>query len=134
MENGKYNDMDASRFGEVCKRKESTGYRTLTTRVLYSKLREAKAMRYGLTNESVARTDNTLIMSQNNHSFHATETGLHIVKSDYWLAASPDGLVTDPSSSDPNGLIEIKCPFLAESSSLQDICTTKKHKFSFCLT
>ena len=28
-----------------------------------------------------------------------------------YLGASPDGLVTDVTSPDPNGILEIKCPF-----------------------
>ena len=40
-----------------------------------------------------------------------SQTGL-IINPDFpYLGASPDGLVTDTSSPDPNGFLEIKCPF-----------------------
>ena len=41
---------------------------------------------------------------------------------DPWLGASPDGLVYDPSASDPLGLLEIKCPFQARDTSVKDLC------------
>ena len=50
-----------------------------------------------------------------------------------WMGASPDGLVTDPSESQPYGLVEIKCPARAEKITLLDLCTNKKYKSSFFL-
>ena len=50
-------------------------------------------------------------------------TGVHIDVTHGWLAASPDGLVYDPTATDPNGLLEIKCPFKAEGTPLLDLCT-----------
>ena len=35
----------------------------------------------------------------------------HVINSEYsWFGASLDGVVHDPSCTDPNGLLEIKCP------------------------
>jgi len=48
-----------------------------------------------------------------------------------WIGASPDGLVTDPSEEDPNGLVEIKCPFRAKTTSTRDLCTQPNN--NFCL-
>ena len=39
----------------------------------------------------------------------------------YWLAASPDGLTTDESSTPIFGLIEIKCPFSKRNLHPQDM-------------
>ena len=124
--------LSASRFSEICKRRAS--YRPLTTRILYSKLWKTKVMRYGLLHESEARNDYHQKKLINTPLLSVTTTGLYIDTSNCWLAASPDGLVTDPSeSTHPNGLLEIKCPLLAESVSLIDLCTKKEHKSSFCL-
>ena len=46
-----------------------------------------------------------------------------------WLAASPDGLVTDPRSNDIQGLVEIKCPGRAKDVSLMDLATMKSSNF-----
>ena len=46
-----------------------------------------------------------------------------------WLAASPDGLVTDPRINDIQGLVEIKCPGRAKDVSLMDLATMKSSNF-----
>ena len=38
------------------------------------------------------------------------------------MGASPDGLVTDPSENQHNGLVEIECPSSAERIPLIDLC------------
>ena len=45
------------------------------------------------------------------------------------MGASPDGLVYDPSSPDPNGLLEIKCPAQADKITVEELCTTKPDFF-----
>ena len=56
-------------------------------------------MRYGSLHESEARNDYHQKKLINTPLLSVTTTGLHIDTSDCWLAASPDGLVTDPSES-----------------------------------
>ena len=51
----------------------------------------------------------------------ARETGIVIQPLLYWLAASPDGLITDESSTPILGLIEIKCPFSKRNLHPQDM-------------
>lgn len=51
----------SSKFGEVSKRKKP--FAPLTRRLIYDKLRENKAMRYGNQNESKARNDYTEYIS-----------------------------------------------------------------------
>ena len=70
----------------------------------------------------------------NNPGLSVSITGLQIDLIDCWIATSPDGLIKDPSEpGNTDGLLEIKCPFLAESTCLMDICNNKKHKSYFCL-
>ena len=52
-----------------------------------------------------------------------------IIFQDCWLAASPDGLVLDPSNDDELGLVEIKCPFRAKDATLINLCTGKCNGF-----
>ena len=74
------------------------------------------------------------IKVSNNPGLSVSITGLHIDPTDCWLVASPDGLIKDPSEpEDINGLLEIKCPFLTESTCLMDVCKDKKHKSYFYL-
>ena len=50
------------------------------------------------------------------------------------MGASPDGLVVDPSEvHDQYGLVEIKCPARAETTSLLDLATKKEVCSSFFL-
>ena len=51
--------------------------------------------------------------------------GLFINPEFAWLGATPDGLVTDPSSPDPDGLLEIKCPNSFRESTLLDAASNK---------
>ena len=39
-----------------------------------------------------------------------------------WLGASPDGRVYDPSSDQPNGLLEVKCPYTKRAQTPQEAC------------
>jgi len=46
-------------------------------------------------------------------TYQVHRTGVHISTEHPWLAASPDGLVEDPSEVDGRnqGILEIKCPY-----------------------
>ena len=45
---------------------------------------------------------------------------------DCWLGASPDGLVHDPTMTDPHGVLEIKCPATAKDTSLEKLWRSSK--------
>ena len=40
--------------------------------------------------------------------------GVNIDITNCWLVASPDGLVTEPTAANPNGLLEIKWPLQSQ--------------------
>ena len=126
--------MTASVFGEICKRKLTTGFRKLTTRLLYGKYRETKGIRYDNLHEAEARTDYLKRLLLSSPLSSVSITGIHVDTKDCWIGASPDGLVTDPSYSIPNGLLEIKCLLRVESTSLHDLSTKKEHCSTFCLS
>ena len=126
--------LTASVFGEICKRKLTTGFSKLTTKLLYGKYRETKGIRYVNLHEAEARTDYLQRLLVSSPLSSVSITGIHVDTKDCWLGASPDGLVTDPSYSIPNELLEIKCLLRAESTSLHDSSTKKEHCSTFCLS
>ena len=117
----------SSHFGEVCNRKHP--FAPLTTRLLYSKCRTTPAMRYSISNESIARDQYLQHLQVTSPTATVTQTGLHISRSQPWLATSLDGLVFDPSHSDPHSLVEIKCPYTAKETPLRELCTMKSSTF-----
>ena len=58
-----------------------------------------------------------------NRNIDIRETGLVLQPKLFWLAASPDGLVSDKSNEDVRqiGLIEIKCPKSKKNSKISDL-------------
>ena len=60
-----------------------------------------------------------------------TKCGLIVDASAPWLAASPDGIVLDPTQSEhKKGCLEVKCPFTCEKMTILDACRQVK---AFCL-
>ena len=85
-------------------------------------------MRYGNENENKAREDYLSFLQVTSPHAIVSKTGIHISPDWPWLGASPDGLVRDPLSNDPDGLLEIKCPFRAKDATLLQLCTDKSLK------
>ena len=113
----------ASSFGAIAKRKSS--FVPLVIKHLYGKHVTTRAMRYGHLHEAHARNAYAKYLLDNHHKDATVmRTGFHIDRTYNWIGASPDGLVYDPSSvNDPHGLLEIKCPASAESTSLEALCS-----------
>ena len=96
--------LTASVFGEICKRKASTGFTKLTTRLLYGKYRETKGMRYGNCHD--AQSDYLKKIQVSSPLSSVSTTGIHIYidTKECWPGASPDGIVTDPNRTNRNVL------------------------------
>ena len=74
--------------------------------LLYSKFRGNKATRYGSTNEDITRKQYIAYQRRNYHpELNVDDCGLFVSQDNNWLAATPDGLVTDPSNEDNFGLL-----------------------------
>ena len=71
-----------------------------------------KALKHGKSHEPTARDYTQYLKFVLMHDINVRETGLVVQPNLFWLAASPDGLVSDHSDSRKVGLIEIKCPKL----------------------
>ena len=120
----------ASRVGGICKMREKTKRSNRVRALLYSTFKGNKATRYGSTMEGIAKQQYITYQRRNNHSgLTVADCGLFISENNNWLAATPDGIVQDPSNSEPSGIIEIKNPFAIRDKSLVEACATS----SFCL-
>ena len=62
-------------------------------------------------------------------SLNSTPSGLVVHPEHHWIAASPDGLVNDPSSPDTLGIVEFKNPYAEREKPLIEAAKDK----NFCL-
>ena len=84
-----------------------------------------EALNHGKIFEPIARQIYIDVMKFKLKHVSVRETGIVIQPLLYWLAASPDGLITDESSTPILGLIEIKCPFSKRNLHPQDMLKDK---------
>lgn len=89
----------ASNFGCIINRRPETGFENLIKHLIYATDVDTIAMEYGRNHENEAK-----IGLENILSIKIRECGLFIDEFNYFLGATPDGLIDD------NGLVEIKCP------------------------
>ena len=89
-------------------------------------------MRYGREHESIQYIG---YIQSYSPSSSVRIKNLLISVDDPWLGSSPDVLVYDPSVNTFKELLEIKCTYKAQETSLIYICTKKEQKLSsFCVT
>ena len=125
--------LTASNFGLVAKRKQK--FDKLVETILYRPPpSSAAAIEWGTSHESNAR-ESYIYEKQSKYgeSYKVSKTELFINIEQPWLAATPDGIVEDPSETTTrrNGLLEIKCPYSARNKSPTDAC---KEINRFCCT
>ena len=107
---------------------------------------QSESMKAGLEMEDKIVKEYTELMQQKGHAgITVTKCGFFVSKEHGFLGASPDGLVSDPSSVDSRGLIEVKFIQVTEHESLSKsvlkkrICVKKddalelntKHKYYY---
>ncbi len=120
----------ASRVGGICKMREKTKRSNKVREMLYSTFRGTQATRYGSLMEATVKNQYISYKERGGCNVTVSGGGLIISSNNNWLAASPDGIVHDPSNSDqPSGILEIKCPFAARNKSIAEACSTS----TFCL-
>ena len=121
----------ASNTGAIAKMRATTKRSKKLQELLYSGFKGNKTTTYGSEKEEIARQEYITYQQRNNHPDLAVhDCGLFVSKDSNWLAATPDGLVHDPSDSQhPTGLLEIKNPYAAKDKDLTEACRTS----SFCL-
>lgn len=120
----------ASNVGSIVKMRKTTKRSKKVETILYNTFRGNEATRYGLLKEEQSKRDYIAYQQRNGHpDIDVDKCGLFVSLANPWLAASPDGLVGDPNSSQSLGLVEIKNPFSMRNKTLGEACTTS----SFCL-
>jgi len=120
----------ASNVGSISKMRQTTKRSKKVEALLYSNFRGNIATRYGLEKEESTRQQYKTYMTQNGHpNLKIEECGLFVSLENPWLAASPDGLVHDPDTAHPLGLVEIKNPYSVRQLSIAEALKTP----SFCL-
>ena len=121
----------ASKVGSIAKMREKTKRSNKVREFLYSTFRGNEATRFGSVMEEVAKQEYITHRRRNYHpEFSAKTCGLFISEQNNWLAATPDGMVNDPSNiAQPLGIIEIKNPFSVRDKDLIEACSSS----SFCL-
>ncbi len=91
--------------------------------LLYSTFRGNQATRYGTSMEAISIDRYKSYYQKKYPEFHVDKCGLFISETNNWLAATPDGIVYDPSNTaQPLGLLEIKNPFSFKDQPLDKAC------------
>ena len=120
----------ASNVGSISKMRHTTKKSKKVELLLYSNFRGNAATHYGSDKEESTRQQYETYMKQNGHpTFKIEKCGLFVSLENPWLAASPDGLVHDPDTAQPLGLIEINNPYSVRQLSLEEAIKTP----TFCL-
>ena len=80
-------------------------------------------IQWGIHNEKLARNLYVQHMRKQGHvNLSVEDCGFIVSLYEGWIGASPDGRVHDPSSDQPNGLLEIKCPYTKRAQTPQEAC------------
>ena len=105
----------SSNFSKVFTRKPSTPPENLLKQLMgYGghKSLSSPAINWGKKFEKTAQRAYVAAQRQQGHpGLFVSTSGLNIMVSHPYLAASTDGKVTDPSSEPAHGVLEIKCPY-----------------------
>ena len=123
--------LTASKIGSISKMKATTKRSKKVKELLYNTFRGNEATRYGTKMEE--RTKQEYLTHQRcmgHPGLTVDRAGLFVSPTNPWIAASPDGLVQDPTNpSHPQGLVEIKNPYSTRNKSLEGACETTSN---FC--
>ena len=116
----------ASLFGSVLSRKTDTPPDCLVLRVIQPKNFSTPATRYGRECEELAVKEYVSYQRSHGHSdIMVTASGVIINPDYFFLGASPDGAVYDPSNPEqPYGFLEVKCPYTVRNQSPSEACAT----------
>ncbi|XP_061861734.1 uncharacterized protein LOC133626438 [Colius striatus] len=91
---------------------------------------QTPAMSWGVRNEKAAvRAYEQLKSRAVGKPVRVEECGLFIHPDKEWLAASPDGIITEEATGKALGLLEVKCPYKHRNKTVSEACKDK----DFCL-
>ncbi|KAE9543065.1 hypothetical protein AGLY_002976 [Aphis glycines] len=112
--------LSASKFGDICKMRDSTSCKIKVHGMLYKPSAMCKSMAYGIEIEHLARSSFEALLQVS-----VQLCGLFIDREYPYLAASPDGLVGE------HFVLEIKCPYAAKDT-ISAIEAMEKKLLPFC--
>ena len=120
----------ASNTGSIAKRRSTTKVASTLKQLLYTKFTGNTATRWGILQERSTNEQYLKSKQKESPNISTTSTGLVISINHPWLAASPDGLVYDPTEDPPYGVMEFKNPYSVRDVALREAATKVK---GFCL-
>ncbi|XP_078521775.1 uncharacterized protein LOC144791018 [Lissotriton helveticus] len=96
-----------------------------------SRVIQTPATSWGIQNEKRAVQEYEHLKSRNSRGgIKVEDCGIFIHPKKTWLAATPDGVVTNSSTGKPIGLLEVKCPYKHKDHTIREACKDD----NFCLT
>ena len=118
----------SSNVRTIAKRRSTTPVARLVHQLLYSTFRGNSATRWGLDQEqhTVGVYMSWLRDRGSTNPDVNIKCGLVICTAHPWLAATPDGWVTDPEASPSLGLVEFKNPYSYRNLAVTDAIAAKK--------
>ena len=118
----------SSNVRSIAKRKSTTPVARLVNQLLYSTFRGNCATRWGLEQEqhSVAVYTSWLRERGSPNPIIDIKCGLVVNTAYPWLAATPDGWVSDSAASPSQGIVEFKNPYSYRDLAVSDAITAKK--------
>lgn len=118
--------LTASRFGEIFHRKIDTPPDALVMRLLNPSQFTSPATEWGIRHEAKAIQEYIQHQQHNGHDgLTVCSVGFHVCRSHPFLGASPDGGVYDPSSDQPYGFLEVKCPYSHRHDTPTEACADR---------
>ena len=121
----------SSNTGVIAKRRAKTKVANVVKSLLYCTFRGNVATEWGKLQEPATCQAYIDAKDVDSPAISVKSSGLVIHPEHHWLAASPDGLVTDPAVPDPTRIVEFKNPHKHRDSLLKDAASEAK---DFCLT
>ena len=113
----------ASTCGQVAKRRSTTKVASQVKTFLYTSFKGNAATKWGSLQEPETQSAYLTRKQSTSSAIAVNNSEFVIHPSHHWLGASPDGLVSDPTSADREGIVEYKNPYATRSMTLQNAAT-----------
>ena len=113
----------ASNVGKIAKRRSTTKVSPTVQLFLNVKFQGNSANQMGTFHEEDSNRECLKRKRELSPNISTSKCGLEVPVANPWLGASPAGLVHDPTSDPPDGLVEFKNPYTARNITLDEAVT-----------